>query len=270
MCLLLSGGLHGGLICHDWMASPVASLPVNAPVTVSLRPVMEVASPAVTEKTQNRPVPASRPVSSPVRAEKTEANARPHASSPGHAPATLSSRKPSESVVDMPKAERGLERTSTEIVCMLPQEFDSEPVPVSIDSDQPGIRPVTTGVTTDVVTRNTPMMSSQGEEAPSRELASSVPDGLIEATPNYRSNPLPDYPYLARQRHWEGVVWLMVNVSADGLVDDLQIIESCGHQLLDKAAYSTVGRWQFFPARRAGLPVSSQVRIPVRFRLEDG
>ena len=54
------------------------------------------------------------------------------------------------------------------------------------------------------------------------------------------------------------------------LVDDLRVEQSCGHRVLDRAASRTVRRWQFSPAKRAGLPVSSQARIPVRFRLEDG
>ena len=91
----------------------------------------------------------------------------------------------------------------------------------------------------------------------------------VEAVPRYRSNPLPEYPRLARRKHWQGVVWLLVDVSPDGLVDDLQVEETCGHKLLDRAAERTVKRWQFSPATRGGLPVSSQVRIPVRFRLED-
>jgi len=92
---------------------------------------------------------------------------------------------------------------------------------------------------------------------------------LTEAMPNYRNNPLPEYPYIARQRHWEGVVWLLVDVSAKGLVDDVDVEQSCGHRVLDRAASRTVRRWEFTPATRAGMPVESQVRIPVRFSLED-
>jgi protein TonB len=97
------------------------------------------------------------------------------------------------------------------------------------------------------------------------------PDGgdLTEATPNYRTNPLPEYPQLARQKQWQGVVWLLVDVSAQGLVDDVNIERSCGYRVLDTSARSTVQRWEFSPATRDGLPVESRVRIPVRFSLED-
>ncbi|MCF6238219.1 MAG: energy transducer TonB, partial [Candidatus Marinimicrobia bacterium] len=99
-------------------------------------------------------------------------------------------------------------------------------------------------------------------------LPTSMTQPLIEAFPNYRSNPLPSYPQMARQKRWQGVVWLLVDVSAEGLVEDLQVEQSCGYRVLDKAASQAVRRWEFSPARRAGLVVESQVRIPVRFRLE--
>ena len=93
-------------------------------------------------------------------------------------------------------------------------------------------------------------------------------EALIEAMPDYRNNPLPEYPLIARQRHWQGVVWLLVDVSAKGLVDDVALERSCGFRVLDKAASRAVQRWEFTPAKRAGLPVASQVRVPVRFSLE--
>ena len=92
--------------------------------------------------------------------------------------------------------------------------------------------------------------------------------GMIEAMPNYRNNPLPEYPLIARQRHWQGVVWLLVDVSAKGLVDAVDLEQSCGYRVLDRAARRAVKRWEFTPAKQAGLPVASQVRIPVRFSLE--
>jgi protein TonB len=109
------------------------------------------------------------------------------------------------------------------------------------------------------------------EESPAVDYGSagSTGEALVEAMPNYRSNPLPEYPYIARQRHWEGVVWLLVDVSAEGLVDDVDVERSCGYRALDRSARKTVQRWEFTPAMRAGLPVESQVRIPVRFSLED-
>lgn len=111
--------------------------------------------------------------------------------------------------------------------------------------------------------------SPAGDTAVAAQAAVTDDLDLAEAVPNYRSNPLPEYPYLARQRRWQGTVWLLVDVSADGLVNGLRIEQSCGHSVLDRAASRTVQRWRFTPARRGGVPVASRVRIPVRFHLED-
>ena len=51
-------------------------------------------------------------------------------------------------------------------------------------------------------------------------------------------------------------------------VEDLSVEASSGYKVLDRAATRTVSRWSFEPATRAGIPVSSKARIPVRFRLE--
>lgn len=91
---------------------------------------------------------------------------------------------------------------------------------------------------------------------------------LRDATPRYQSNPLPEYPYLARQRHWEGEVWLLVTVSAHGRVEDLEVATSSGYGALDKAALNSVRRWRFSPAEKAGIPVASRVKVPVRFQLQ--
>jgi protein TonB len=145
-----------------------------------------------------------------------------------------------------------------ELVCLAPQEDDTEGSPGAVGAT---LIPVEeTVLVASLVTGDVQVVNE----------ASSFSTSLVEAIPHYRSNPLPRYPRLARKKHWEGVVWLLVDVSADGSVEDLDVEKTCGHKVLDRAAERTVNRWQFFPATRGGLPVSSQVRIPVRFRLEDG
>lgn len=85
----------------------------------------------------------------------------------------------------------------------------------------------------------------------------------------YRSNPRPEYPEDARRMRQEGLVVLSVEVGADGRVIDLSLKRSSGVNSLDEAAMHAVRRWLFEPARAAGIPVSSRVDVPVRFRLSD-
>ena len=82
-------------------------------------------------------------------------------------------------------------------------------------------------------------------------------------------NPQPQYPYRARQRHWEGRVVLRVVVDAQGQPERVSVLSSSGYDVLDDAALDAIRRWRFQPARRAGRPVAEEIEIPVRFALKD-
>lgn len=89
----------------------------------------------------------------------------------------------------------------------------------------------------------------------------------IEAIPRYAENPKPVYPDVARRRGWSGAVRLRVKVSKMGRVMGLFIERSSGYAVLDRAARKAVRRWRFLPARRAETAVSSEVVVPIVFRL---
>jgi len=101
--------------------------------------------------------------------------------------------------------------------------------------------------------------------------AGKVPDRqpLIKATPRYEANPMPSYPQLARQNRWEGTVRLRVRLLANGGVEAVTLERSSGYEVLDRAALDGVLQWRFIPATRGGVPVSSEVSIPVAFRLKE-
>lgn len=80
-------------------------------------------------------------------------------------------------------------------------------------------------------------------------------------------NPPPRYPAVARRRGYEGRVVLRVVVDANGAVEAIEVAESSGHRILDRAALRTVRAWRFVPARRDGAPVAASVAVPVRFTL---
>jgi len=93
-------------------------------------------------------------------------------------------------------------------------------------------------------------------------------DGSGGARVAYGTNPLPQYPLVARRLGKEGVVLLEVLVAPDGRAADVRMIRSSGFAPLDESAVTTVrDRWRFVPARRDGLPVESRVTVPIRFRL---
>jgi protein TonB len=241
-----------------------------------LLPAIDISLPVLEEKSQTPPETVSVSSTSHVVAARQPRVDPQQKTLASRAPVTkVLPAKPLLAVVaDEP--ERKI--TSAESVCVAPQEVIDETLSELFADSQPeaaltGFDTALTGpdTATDNVSTEQPQVSQPSVD---KGLLNSFPvsatQPLIEAFPNYRSNPLPKYPHLARQKHWQGVVWLLVDVSADGLVDDLRLEKSCGYRVLDKAASQAVRRWKFSPARRAGLVVESQVRIPVRFRLEGG
>lgn len=91
---------------------------------------------------------------------------------------------------------------------------------------------------------------------------------IVEAKPQYLSNPAPPYPWEARRKGWEGTTFLKVAVSKTGTPTNIQIEQTSGHAILDEAAQKVVWKWHFAPATLGNVPVESTVRIPVRFALE--
>lgn len=84
----------------------------------------------------------------------------------------------------------------------------------------------------------------------------------------YLQNPAPVYPRLARKSREEGKVLLLVQVSASGEADNVQLKQTCGFPRLDEAAMDAVRKWRFIPARRGAESVAASVVVPIVFRLE--
>jgi protein TonB len=243
--LLLSSGLHGGLAFYGWVSDPDDSSLITVPVSVSLLSAANSPQLVTTSEPEQVPPPPRKP---------SRPKVKPKAEPPVKKIKKASAKKnPDVKIVEKVV----VDSPAHELVCLTPQEADTEGSPRTITATSAPVEE--TVIVASLVTGDVQVIN----EAPSSA-------SLVEAIPHYRSNPLPEYPRLARRKHWEGVVWLLVDVSAAGSVEDLVVEKTCGHKVLDRAAERTVKRWQFSPATRGGLPVSSQVRIPVRFRLEDG
>jgi len=100
------------------------------------------------------------------------------------------------------------------------------------------------------------------------ESSGAISSAEVKARPLYLDNPPPEYPALARRRHWQGTVVLEVMVSREGKVLQLQVGESSGREVLDEAALKAVSGWRFEPGRRGSLRVDMLVMVPVRFSLQ--
>ena len=84
---------------------------------------------------------------------------------------------------------------------------------------------------------------------------------------DYLNNPAPSYPPLAKRMKEQGVVYVRVHVSSEGLPDQIELKRSSGSMRLDEAALVTVKKWRFGPARRGGEAVSAWVVVPIAFSL---
>ena len=91
---------------------------------------------------------------------------------------------------------------------------------------------------------------------------------VIFIHPKYAENPKPLYPREARNKGFQGEVVLKVEVLSNGLVGQVEVKKSSGHEILDLSALSAVKHWKFFPAKRGESTISFWVNIPIKFQLQ--
>jgi protein TonB len=91
--------------------------------------------------------------------------------------------------------------------------------------------------------------------------------GARAAQPDYLRNPPPVYPEQARLEHRQGVVLLMVAVSAFGEPTSVSISRSSGFTDFDQSAMRAARGWKFQPASAGGMNIPSTVGVPVNFEL---
>ena len=92
--------------------------------------------------------------------------------------------------------------------------------------------------------------------------------GAVQAQPDELRNEPPAYPEESRAAREQGVVILQVEVTVEGNPTLVSILKSSGYFRLDQAAMQAVRHWKFHPAIMAGMPVSSDVDVPVHFKLQ--
>lgn len=96
------------------------------------------------------------------------------------------------------------------------------------------------------------------------------PEPVFNLDAAYLENPQPSYPEVARRRGWQGTVVLQLMLDEQGLPHSLQVHQSSGFEVLDRAALSSVREWRFRPAQVNGIAVAlNNVRVPIQFRLID-
>ena len=100
------------------------------------------------------------------------------------------------------------------------------------------------------------------EEAPDDEKVAEA-QGLRLPKPFQRLRP--EYPHSAAQADAEATVDVVVDVGANGEVDNVEVVRWAGFGL-DEATVATVRQLHFFPAMRNGTPVPLRVLLRYNFR----
>lgn len=91
---------------------------------------------------------------------------------------------------------------------------------------------------------------------------------VVPATPvSQVRNAPPAYPAEATRRHEQGGVIVRIHVLENGTVNGVFVTSSSGSPRLDTAARAAVARWRFRPARRAGIPIASDMLFRFDFEL---
>ena len=114
---------------------------------------------------------------------------------------------------------------------------------------------------------NADIAGGSGQARGSGSGALSGEGGLSITQARYRDTPRPDYPESARREGREGRVLLRVLIDQRGRSREVQINDSSGSAILDRAAAEAIKNWRFHPALYGDKPVESWLRIPIEFRL---
>ncbi|HEU4376017.1 MAG TPA: M56 family metallopeptidase [Telluria sp.] len=91
--------------------------------------------------------------------------------------------------------------------------------------------------------------------------AEKAPAPIIPPVANFASCAKPHYPKESIRNENTGTVTLNFKISADGKVEDSNIMKSSGYALLDEAARDAISKCQFKPATQGGKPVPAWMHM---------
>ncbi|MDN3566636.1 energy transducer TonB, partial [Paeniroseomonas aquatica] len=94
-------------------------------------------------------------------------------------------------------------------------------------------------------------------------LGAVTPPGIADGI----RNPDPEYPAASQARGEQGVVTVLLHITATGSVEEVEVVRTSGYAALDEAARRAVQRWRFRPATRGGLAIPGTIRTAIHFRL---
>ena len=106
----------------------------------------------------------------------------------------------------------------------------------------------------------------QAEKNIEHSLPQPTPYFKLSDLPRFLHRETPVYPEDMRANGSTGVVELAVLIDGEGKVREITILKSAGESF-DQAAINAINASTFQPARAGGKPVTSLLKMPVKFKL---
>ena len=150
-------------------------------------------------------------------------------------------------------------RSEPQVIARTAQPIETPPMPTMeqpsaaatpVQPAQPTSQP--TGVQT---------MPVRSSPAPQRDY------GWLAETLRDRIEELKRYPPMARMNNWQGKVVLKFVVREDGTVENLEVVQSSGHAVLDEAAMETIRRASPLPLKHELGKPRVTFQFPISYTL---
>lgn len=93
--------------------------------------------------------------------------------------------------------------------------------------------------------------------------------GGADREPSFAQVTRPRYPEQAIRDGIGGSVLLEIGVGADGLPSTINVVASQPPGVFDAAASAAAAKWTFEPALKGGVAIAAQIRVPVKFSLDE-
>jgi TonB family protein len=146
------------------------------------------------------------------------------------------------------------------------------PAPAAADGSAPAAPPAAPEATTQTAPDEQPrLVENPNPPAPPQSAPSAQPSPAPAASGAHvpaaplPGNRAPQYPAASLRRGEGGTVRVRVEVTEQGDTGSVDVAETSGSRMLDRAAVNAVRSWRFRPAMRGGRPAADVVMVPITF-----
>ena len=164
---------------------------------------------------------------------------------------------PAQAAPDNTALSKQPEAAPAEVTATLAAVQDRAAHKVHPEQSSSSAQPVETTAASSATMASNPV--SQQEEA-DRHLRNSVMELIAREL---------TYPAIARRKGWQGIVKLELHIEADGSITDLQVDETSGYSILDKAALQCLQLASIPGAAQWLQGHATNIVVPVEYRLLD-